>query len=67
MNIITKYWNIKIIDDEDYKTVYDNFKFCLVPLYIAPNKESSERLLKAYKKLTKTIWPSIILIKHNDC
>ena len=29
------------------------------------NKESSDRLLDAFKKLTKTIWPSITLIKHN--
>ena len=40
-------------------------KFCLVPLYIEPNKKSSERLLVVYKKLTKTIWPSITLLTHN--
>ena len=40
-------------------------KFCLVPLYIEPNKKSSERLLVVYKKLIKTIWPSITLLKHN--
>ena len=39
--------------------------FCLVPLYIEPNKKSSERLLVVYKKLIKTIWPSITLLKHN--
>ena len=27
MNIIIKYCNIKTIDNEDYKTVYDNYKF----------------------------------------
>ena len=48
------------------KVFYDSYKFCLVPLYIAPNKKSSDRLLNTYKKLTKTIWPSISLIKHND-
>ena len=68
MNIINKYFNIQTKDttDNDYKNVYDKYKFCLVPLYISPNKESSDRLLNAYKKLTKTIWLSISLIKHND-
>ena len=68
MNIMNKYFNIQTIDttDEDYKNAYDKYKFCLVPLYISPNKELSDRLLNAYKKLTKTIWPSISLIKHND-
>ena len=39
--------------------------FCLVPLYTEHNKKSLERLLVAYKKLIKTIWPSITLLKHN--
>ena len=45
---------------------YDIYNFCLVPLYISPNKESSDRLLNAYKELTKIIWPSYSLIKHYD-
>ena len=67
MNIINKYFNIKTLytSDKDYKNVYDKYIFCLVPLYISPNKESLYRLLNAYKKLTKTIWPSISFIKHN--
>ena len=61
MNIINKYFNIQTLDttDEDYKNVYDKYQCCLVPLYISSNKESSDRLLNAYKKLTNTIWPSI--------
>ena len=35
-------------------------------IYISSDKESSDRLLNAYKKLTKAIWLSILLIKHND-
>ena len=64
MNIINKYFNIQTLDttDEDYKNAYDKYQFCLVPLYISSNKESFDRLLNAYKKLTKTIWPSISLI-----
>ena len=64
MNIINKYFNIQTLDgyDKDYKNFYDSYKFCLVLLYISPNKESSDRLLNAYNKLTKTIWPSISLI-----
>ena len=66
MNIINKYFNIQTIDttDDDCKNVYDKYKFCLVPLSISSNKESSNRLLNAYTKLTKTIWPSITLIKQ---
>ena len=68
MNIINKYFNIRTFDctDSQYKTTYDEYKFCLIPLYIALNKESSDRLLNVFKKLTKTIFPSITLIKHND-
>ena len=68
MNNINKYFNIQTFDtsDEAYKKYYNIYNFCLVLLYIAPNKESSDRLLNVYKKLTKTIWPSISLIKHND-
>ena len=68
MNIINKYFNIQTFDgtNEDYKNCCDNYNYCVVPLYISSNKESSDRLLNAYNKLTKTIWPSISLIKHND-
>ena len=69
MTIINKYFNIEILDGELMKIIkqfYDCYRFCIVPLYIAPNKELSDRLLNAYKKLTKIIWPSITLIKHND-
>ena len=38
--------------------------FCLVPLYIEPNNKSSEKLFVVYKELIKTIWFSIILLKH---
>ena len=65
--IIDKYFNIVTIDarNDDYVNFYKNNNFCLVPLYIEPNKTSSERLLVLYKKLIKTIWPSITLLKHN--
>ena len=43
---------------------YNTMNFCLVPLYIEPNKKSSERLLVSYKKLIKSIWPSITLLKQ---
>ena len=51
MNIKNKYYDIQTLDgtDKDYKIFYDIYKFCLLPLYIAPNKESSERLLYAFK------------------
>ena len=40
--------------------------FCFVALYIELNKKSSETLLVVYKKLIKTIWPLIKLLKHNN-
>ena len=68
MNIINTYFNIKtlITTDENYKNIYNKYQFCFVPLYISSNKYSSDRLLNAYKKLTKNIWLSISIIKHND-
>ena len=57
--IINKYFNIITINasDDDYINFYNKMNFCLVLLYIEPNKKSLERLLVAYKKLIKTIWP----------
>ena len=65
--IIDKYFNITTIvaSNDDYVNFYKNNNFCLIPLYIEPNKTSSERLLVVYKKFIKTIWPSITLLKHN--
>ena len=64
-----KYFNIQILDetDNDYKNfmIVINFVQYLY-IYISPNKKSSDRLLIAYKKLTKTIWPSILFIKNID-
>ena len=66
LNIINKYFSLPEINptNDEYVNVY-NKMFCLVPVYISPNKETSERLLYGYKKLTKTIWPSITLLQHN--
>ena len=52
MNIKNKYYNFQTFDttDKTYKKYYDIYNFCLVPLYIAANKRSSDRLLNAYKK-----------------
>ena len=65
--IIDKYFNTNTIEgsNDDYSKFYKNMNFCLVPLYIEPNKKSSERLLVVYKKLIKTIWSSITLLKQN--
>ena len=65
--IIDKYFDIIIYDasDDEHVNFYKKIDFCLVLLYIEPNKKSSERLLVVYKKLIKTIWPSIILFKHS--
>ena len=65
--IIDKYFNISTIDasNDDFVNFYKNMNFCLVPLNKEHNKKSSERLLVVYKKLIKTIWPSITLLKHN--
>ena len=64
--IMDKYINIIInnASENDYVNFYKKLFFCLVPLYIELNKKSSERLLVVYKKLIKTIWPSITLLKH---
>ena len=68
MNNINKHFNIRTFDytENQYKTTYNEYKFCLVPLSITPNKKSSDRYLDAFKKLTKPIWPLDTLIKHND-
>ena len=65
--MIDKYFNIIKINASDYEYVnfYKTMDFCLVLLYIEPTKKSSERLLIAYKKLIKTIWPSITLLQHS--
>ena len=39
--------------------MFSTFIYCI-------NIELSDRLLNVYQNLTKTIWPSIRLIKHND-
>ena len=68
MDIINKHFNLQTFDatDKVYKNTNDNCNFCLIPLSSAQNKESFDRLLNKFKKLTKTLWPSITLINHNN-
>ena len=63
---IDKKFNIITIDagNLDYVNFYKNINFCLVPLYIEPYTKATKQLSVVYKKLIKTIWPSIPLLKH---